>query len=77
MSMSILPACISVYHIHAWCPQMSEEDIGFPGAGVMNDFVLPRGVLGIELMSSIRTMSTLNEIPAAFYFQTPLRVELV
>ena len=28
MSMSILPAYVSVHHIHTWCLQMSEGGIG-------------------------------------------------
>lgn len=27
--MDVLPACLSVYHLCAWCPQRPEEDIGF------------------------------------------------
>lgn len=34
--MTVLPACISVYHMHAWCPQRSEEGIRSPGTEVMD-----------------------------------------
>ena len=25
-----------LYHVHAWCPQSSEEGTGFPGTGIIN-----------------------------------------
>lgn len=28
--MSVLPACMHVYHMHAWCLWRSEEDIRLP-----------------------------------------------
>lgn len=31
MYMGILPVCMSVDFVHAWCPQKPEESIGFPG----------------------------------------------
>jgi hypothetical protein len=34
MYMSVLSACVSVHHMHAWCPQRPEEGIGSPGTGV-------------------------------------------
>lgn len=30
MCINVLPAGKSVHHMHAWCPQIPEEDIGFP-----------------------------------------------
>jgi hypothetical protein len=32
--MDVLPACISVHHLYAWCPQKPEEGIIFPGTEV-------------------------------------------
>lgn len=32
--MSVLSTCLSMHHMHAWCPQRLEEGAGFPGAGV-------------------------------------------
>lgn len=29
-----LSACMSVYHLHAWCPWRSEEGVRVPGTGV-------------------------------------------
>lgn len=34
MHMNILPGSMFVYHIHAWCPQRSEELVRFPGTRV-------------------------------------------
>ena len=31
---SVLPACISVQHVHAWCLQRPEEGVGSPRSGV-------------------------------------------
>ena len=33
MYMSILPACMSVHHVCAWCLWRSEDDVGSSGAG--------------------------------------------
>lgn len=33
--MSILPASMSVYHKHIWCPKRSDEDTKLPGTGVI------------------------------------------
>jgi hypothetical protein len=30
-----VPSCMYVYHMYAWYPQRSEEDIKYPGIGVM------------------------------------------
>ena len=32
--MSVLPECMSEYHLYIWCLCRSEEGIGFPGTGV-------------------------------------------
>ena len=34
MCMSVLLACMTVYHMHVWCPQESEDVIGSPETGV-------------------------------------------
>ena len=39
--MSVLPACVSVYHMHAWCSWRPEEDIRSPVSGVMDGCDLP------------------------------------
>lgn len=28
--MCVLPVCVSVHHVHAWCPWEPEEGIGSP-----------------------------------------------
>ena len=33
---SVLPACMSMYHMHAFCPQGSEKGIGYHGTGVVD-----------------------------------------
>lgn len=30
--MSVLPACMSMYHMSIWCPQRSEESVKAPGS---------------------------------------------
>lgn len=34
--MNVLPVCLYVYHMHAWCSQRSEEVIILPGDGVID-----------------------------------------
>ena len=34
--MSVLPACMYVYHMYAWCQWRPEEGIGSPGTGVLD-----------------------------------------
>lgn len=48
-----LLACMSVYHVHAWCPQRPEEVIRFPGTEVMDGWD-PMRVFGTEPGSSER-----------------------
>jgi hypothetical protein len=41
--MGDLPACIPVYHVHAWCPQRPEDCISSPGTEVIRGCELPSG----------------------------------
>jgi hypothetical protein len=41
MCLSVLPACMYVYYVCAWCPQRSEESIGSPGTGIIDGWELP------------------------------------
>jgi hypothetical protein len=41
--MDVLPACMSVHHLHACYLQRPEEDIGFPGLGVTDGCEPPCG----------------------------------
>lgn len=34
--MNVLPVSMSVHHKNGWCPQRSEEAIGFPGTKITN-----------------------------------------
>ena len=43
MYMSVLPACISVYHACVWCLQRPEEEIRSPGIGVTDNCKPPCG----------------------------------
>lgn len=43
MCVSVLPGCILVHNMHAWCPQRSEEVIRFPGKGVKDGCTPPCG----------------------------------
>lgn len=43
MYLSILPACLYVYCVCAWCLQKPEVDIEFPGPGVTVGCELPYG----------------------------------
>ena len=56
MCMSVLPACMYVHHVHAWCPKRSEEDPGSPETGVTGSCK----ELGIKPRSSARAASALN-----------------
>ena len=47
--MSDLPACMSVYHVYPQCPQMSEENLGFPGIIVMCGGEQPCGCWELNL----------------------------
>jgi hypothetical protein len=35
--LSVLPACMYVHHVCAWCLQKSEGDVGFSGVEVVDD----------------------------------------
>lgn len=39
--MGVLPACISVYDVHAWGPWRPEEGAGCPGTKVIDSWELP------------------------------------
>jgi E3 ubiquitin-protein ligase NEDD4 len=41
--MSVLPACMSVHHMHTWCLWRPEEGVGSPGIGVTDSCELPCG----------------------------------
>lgn len=43
MGIGIVPAGISVYHMHAWCLQKPKEDIRAPGTGTTAGCELPCG----------------------------------
>lgn len=34
MCVGILPKCLSVYNLHAWCLRRTEETVGSPGTGI-------------------------------------------
>lgn len=40
--MSVLPACLSRHHMHAWCPELPEESIGAPRVEFTDCFETPR-----------------------------------
>jgi hypothetical protein len=39
MCMNVLPPCMYVHHMHAWCPQRPEEGIECPETGFIDDYV--------------------------------------
>jgi hypothetical protein len=39
----VVSDCLSVYYLHAWCPQRLEKGVRFPGTGVTDDCGPPRG----------------------------------
>ena len=41
MCLNVLPACMSVYYVHACCLWASEEDVRAPGTGVTGGCNLP------------------------------------
>ena len=66
MHMSVLAACMYVYHVHAWCPPSPEEGVRCPGTGVTDSYK-PSCFLGIKSGSSWRAASALEHwaIPLA------------
>ena len=36
----VLPTCVSVYLMHAWCPWTPKESIGYPRTGVTDSYAL-------------------------------------
>lgn len=57
--MNILPACMDVYHMYAWCLWRPKEDVGIHGTGV-TDGVVIMWVLRTEPRSFARAASTFN-----------------
>lgn len=43
MHMAVLPANMSVFHVHVWYQQRPEKGIGFPGTGITGNCELPCG----------------------------------
>lgn len=39
----VLCACVNIHHMHGWCPESSEEDVGFPGTGLTDGSEPPCG----------------------------------
>ena len=69
MCMNVLPAYMSVYHVHAWCPWRPEEGTGVPGTVVMDSCKLPCGVVnqtrGVgEIAWQLRALAVLAEDPS-------------
>lgn len=66
--MCILPACMSMHRVHAWCAWKPEEVMRVTGPGC-KEGVCCYVVIGIELRSSGRATSTLTYLAIA---STPL-----
>jgi hypothetical protein len=49
LCMSVLSQCIYVHHMHAWCPQKSEEGVRVPGTRVMSICEPPCGCQELNL----------------------------
>ena len=50
MCMGVLPACMSVNHLHAWDPRRPEDDIRSPETGVIGGCkLLPYGCWELNL----------------------------
>ena len=62
MCLSVLPACVYVYHVSAWYLQKSEEGIKSPGTGV-TDSCKPCGCWEPNV-SSARAASALYTEPS-------------
>lgn len=37
MCINVLPSCVYVQHVCAWCPRRSEEGVGYPRPGLMDN----------------------------------------
>ena len=60
--MSILPACMCMHHVHAWCLQRPGQGVRSPGTGVMEGCKKQCGCweLNPDLLSSARATGALN-----------------
>ena len=59
MYIDVLPACMSIQHLHAWCPEKPELGVGSLGISY-RQLGVAIWVLGIEPMS-------LGRLASAFY----------
>ena len=63
---SVLPACMYVCLMHAWCLRKPEKGIGFPGTGVTDGREPPCGCWGLNL-------GPLEEQPVLLIAEPPLQ----
>lgn len=62
--MDVLPACMAVYNVQAWCPRKPEKGSRSPGTGVADGLEPPLCMLGTKPRSSGRVASALNAEPS-------------
>lgn len=63
--MGVLPICVSVWHVCAWCPQKrSEVDVRALGTVVLGSCELPRGFweLSLSLLQEHRVLNQLSHL---------------
>lgn len=49
MGSSVLPACMGVHCVHAWCPQSPKKGVGSSGAGVTGHCEFPAVAAGNQV----------------------------
>lgn len=65
MCMDVLPTCMSVHQVHAWCPQRPEGGVRSPGTGV-------RGTVR-HYVTTGNTPDALEEHPVLLTPEPPLQ----
>lgn len=76
MCRSVLPACLCMYGVHAWCLQGSEEGVISPRAAV-TDGCEPPWVLGIKSESSVGATSALDWGPVSATLELSLKTPVI
>jgi hypothetical protein len=59
MCMGVLPACVPVCYVYAWCQWRPEEGASCLGTGVTDGGDLPRGCWELDLLSSLEEQPVL------------------
>lgn len=64
--MSVLPACVYVSHVQAWCPWIPEEGSESPDPGVTGESMV--WVLGVEVGLLHKQLGALSHLTTFYFF---------